>query len=93
MKRMLEEKHEAQQIGISIGVRAGVLKRCGGHEECYWVTGEDEREAYKLASAMIRDRDPMVDGYGRETILDGVKDAIQEAGLDGCAHCAKNMED
>ncbi len=90
-KQQMIRHHEAQQVGIEIGVRAGVLDRCQGHEECYWITFEDEREAYKLASALIRDHDPLVAGFGRDDILDGVKAAIADAGIDGCAHCASIM--
>lgn len=92
-KRMMEQQHAAQEVGIEIGVRAGVLERCDGHEECYWGTGEDEREAYKIASVLIRDQDELVAGFDRQEILDGVKAAIADAGFDGCAHCAKNMAD
>jgi hypothetical protein len=59
-KSMMMEQQEAQGIGIEIGVRAGVLERCDGHEECFWVTGEDDREAYKLGSILVRDGDKLV---------------------------------
>ena len=92
-KRALEEADQRLQIGIEIGICAGVLERCPLHEECYWETREDKTEAYKVASAMMRDGDPIVDGADRQDVLDGVKAAIAEAGIDGCAHCGSHMDD
>lgn len=92
-KEMMMRHQDAQGIGIEICVRAGVLERCDGHEECYWVTGEDDREAYKLGSILVRDADALVEGFDRQDIMDGIKAAIDDAGFDGCAHCAKNMAD
>lgn len=84
------EASEAEDIGIEIGLRAGVLDRCEAHG-CWWSTGGDDDDAYKLASALIRDGDPLVAGHDRTVILDGVKSAISNAGIDGCAHCEHIM--
>lgn len=92
-KRQMETHDAATAIGIQIGIRAGVLERCDGHEHCWWTTGEDEREAYKVASAMVRDGDGLVAGFDRDEIMDGLKAAIQDAGMDGCSHCASIMDD
>lgn len=93
LKLIMVEKQAAEKIGIEIGVRAGVLERCLVHEECYWDTGEHEREAYKLGSILVRDGDALVAGFDIVKIFNGLKVAIGGAELDGCPHCAKNMED
>lgn len=90
-KREMERQHSATMVGIEIGIRAGVLERCEIHEETYWTTGDDEREAYRIASAMVRDGDPLVANMDRQEVLDGVKAAIDDAG-DECGSCAKNRD-
>jgi hypothetical protein len=85
------EASEAEDIGIEIGLRAGVLDRCEAHG-CWWSTGDGDEAAYRLASALIRDGDPLVVGRDRTLILDGVRSAISNAGIDGCAHCEHIMD-
>lgn len=89
-KREMERHDAAQRIGIEIGVRAGVLDRCDAHG-CWWTTG-DEEEARNLAREWVRDRDPRVEGYDLKDILDGIKAAFKEAGMDECAHCRSIMD-
>ena len=91
-KRMLEQQQAAHDIGIEIGVRAGVLERCEAHG-CYWVTGGDKEEAYQLATSLFRYGDALVAGLDMQDIVDGINDAVAEAGIDGCAHCASIMAD
>ncbi|MGK3987782.1 hypothetical protein WME99_32375 [Sorangium sp. So ce136] len=92
-KRMMMKQYDAHEIWIEICVRARVVKRCHTHEETYWATGADEREAYILGSILVRDGDALVAGFDRQTVLDGIKSAIADAGSDGCAHCAKHADD
>ena len=49
----MEEAEAATQIGIEIARRAGVVDVCDANEHCYWLTGVDEKDAYKLASALV----------------------------------------
>jgi hypothetical protein len=39
---------------------------------------------------LVEAGDPLVAGYGRTSIMDGVKSAILGAGVAGCVQCRRN---
>ena len=86
-KRMMEEADTAYAVGQAIAEHAKVLVPCPMHGDLIY-HGAEKESAYKLASAMFRDKDPLVEGMERQAILDGVKDAIEDAGLQ-CSSCEK----
>ena len=54
-------------------------------------SSDNSAHAYAYCESLVRDGDPRVAGFDRQSILDGVKHAIDDAGFDGCAHCASIM--
>jgi hypothetical protein len=78
-------------VGKAILLRAGVLTEClAGH--MVYRADEDPTPAYKLASALVRDGDPLVKGMTRERVLDGVKAAFDDHSSDECTHPAHDLD-
>ncbi|MCK6507087.1 hypothetical protein L6R53_27565 [Myxococcota bacterium] len=84
-EQMLHEE-AATAVGEEICVRAGVLSPCPQHNEMLLSTGSDLVSAYKLASALVRDRDPLVRGFSHREVTDGVKAAIEGNPAEECTH-------
>jgi len=85
-KEQMMHRQAATDIGEEICVRSRVLKRCPEHDFMLLTANDDPRPAYKIASALVRDRDPLVDGFTLREVTDGVKAAFEGNPADECTH-------
>ena len=85
-----------REVAEEIMVRAGILHRC---ESCREVVdklnivhaGSDLDSAYRIASAMFRDGDKLVEGYARRAVLDTIKTIAADCAVD--CQCMRRRDD
>ena len=83
-------------VAEEIMVRAGILHRC---ESCGEVVdklgivhaGSDLESAYRIASAMFRDGDELVEHCDRRAVLDTIKAIAADCAVD--CQCTRRRED
>ncbi len=89
------ERIEANRdVAEEIMVRAGLLVRCASCGEAVSETlhaGSDLEVAYRIASAMFRDRDELIEDHDRRSVLDTIK-AIAADGASDC-QCMRRGDD
>ena len=74
----LERIEANREVAEEIMVRAGILQRCPACGEVVDKrgivhSGSDLEAAYRIASAMFRDGDELIEGSDRRPVLDTIK--------------------
>src|SRR5262249_42675866 len=85
-----------REVAEEVLVRAGILQRCDCCGDAFDRFGtvsasSDLQDAYRIASAMFRDGDPLVEGYDRRGVLDTIKDIEADCAMD--CQCARHRDD
>jgi hypothetical protein len=83
-------------VAEEIMVRAGILQRCASCREVVDKAGivhaeSDLEPAFRIASAMFRDGDELVEGYDRRAVLDTIN-AIAADCAEDC-QCTRRGDD
>lgn len=89
-KKEMERQEEVRFRAIEVAIEAGVLERCEYHEDTVMSTGNDPRDAYRLANSKYA-----VGANDRRLyreFMDAIKQVIEESG-DWCYSCAKWQEE
>ncbi len=92
-KRLMELQEAQCEEATNIAVEAGCLEQCEYHSDMVWETFEDPAEAYKIGNARFTANELQTEFRSRRELTDAIKEAIEEAGIDGCSICTKVLED
>ena len=84
---------ELLEEGRVIAVAAGVLAQCEIHPECVWEVALTTDDAYKLGNHRF-DKGLLHNHFKtRKELMDAIKAAIDDSGLEGCPSCANALRD
>jgi hypothetical protein len=89
MKQQMMHEQEQREEATRIAVDAGVLKSCPYHGEVYDPLNGDNTPAYKLGNYRFSRGELNVEFSSRPEMLDAIKAAIEDAGME-CGYCAKD---
>jgi hypothetical protein len=83
----LERIEANRDVAEEILVRARLLERCASCREVFDKLGiihaeSDLEPAYRIASAMFRDGDKLVENYDRRAVLDTIKAIAADCAVD-----------
>lgn len=88
-KRQMEKEEGMADVAIEIAIRGGALERCEFHDDEIIATGEEFEQSYKIAAAMIRDKDELVQDFENlRELTDLIKSVVEQA-PDSCYCCDK----
>lgn len=92
-KLLVAQQEDKREIALTIALRAKALRKCDAHEHVL-ESGGDPTGAYRLASALIRQKDPLVAPFhgDRRALTDLIIQAICEHGPD-CPDCEAAQHD
>ena len=91
-KRELERKQELLATAKKIAADAGSIKACAIHEDIYIDQFDNEAALDHAGSLFAEQNDAIADFHDEEELLDTMKLALQETGME-CHICAKWMAD
>ena len=92
-KRLMELRETQRAVATNIAVEAGALKRCELHPDVVWATFDDPSMAYRIGNVRFTAGKLQTDFASRRELTDAIKEAIDEAGLDGCWLCERMLAD
>ena len=92
-KRRMELREAQLDEATNIAIEAGALKRCELHSEIVWNVFDDPSVAYRIGNARFTAGELQTDFASRRELTDMIKEAIDEAGLDGCPLCERMLAD